>query len=837
MSPQSLERKAFATSRLADFTSIPELQKQTGHAVGDWPLVVLKELLDNAVDAAEKAGTAPVVDVSISAGSITVIDNGPGIKPEIVAKMLDFNVLVSDKSAYVSPTRGAQGNALKTIIAMPFALDGKKGSTIIDSCGVRHSIVFEVDPIRMDPKIRREPESGSVRNGTLVQVGWPSSPRSELDSENDNFLLFADNYAILNPHLTLRLMGRQYSVIDPGFRKWTSSDQIPASWYSLERFERLIASHIANDEDHGGKTTVRDFVGTFRGLSGSAKRRAVLEELGASRQSLAEFFDKGGNRSGVQRLLNVMQRHGTTVDPKALGIIGKDNLKARFSGRSEMETFEYSKVVGEHFGLPFIVECAFAWTPGFGRRVVTGINFSASIIDPFRSLNGESLADVLGEQFVHQDDEIMLVVHLVYPSPNTTDRGKTAVALPFRIADAIAESIRKMTAKWKRTRKAEIKDERNEELRKERMTRSRKVSKKAAAAEVMEKAYLAASDNGSLPAKARQIYYAARNHIQERTGKMIDGKYFSKFLLPDFVMDHPNLCANWDVVFDDRGHFTEPHGGDEIGIGTVSVRNYLAKIGKPEIKDADFAAAKVKTRGPQGNYGAMLYIEKEGFKELFDAVQLADRFDIGIMSNKGTSVTAGRQLVEHICGERGIPLYVLHDFDKAGFSIKATLQRDTRRYKFRHAFEAIDLGLRLEDVRAFNLEGLAERAAKEKGSREARAKNMRRNGATEEEIDFLLDRRVELNAMTSRQLVQMVESKLIAHGVGKVIPADDVLAKTYESFVTSKKIKKTIDDVIAKRDAESVDIPDGLRDRIAEHLERNPEKRWDEALAEIIPDD
>ena len=36
----------------------------------------------------------------------------------------------------------------------------------------------------------------------------------------------------------------------------------------------------------------------------------------------------------------------------------------------------------------------------------------------------------------------------------------------------------------------------------------------------------------------------------------------------------------------------------------------------------------------------MLYIEKEGFTPLFELVQLAERFDISIMSSKGMSVIA-----------------------------------------------------------------------------------------------------------------------------------------------------------------------------------------------------
>jgi DNA topoisomerase VI subunit B len=112
-----LERVAFKTSRLAEFCGQRELVAQTGHAVEDWPLVTLKELVDNALDAAEEAEIAPEVDVTVSTerGEIVIADNGPGIAAEIVRDVLDYSYRVSSREAYASPTRGAQGNALKTL--------------------------------------------------------------------------------------------------------------------------------------------------------------------------------------------------------------------------------------------------------------------------------------------------------------------------------------------------------------------------------------------------------------------------------------------------------------------------------------------------------------------------------------------------------------------------------------------------------------------------------------------------------------------------------------------------------------------------------------------------
>jgi hypothetical protein len=143
--------------------------------------------------------------------------------------------------------------------------------------------------------------------------------------------------------------------------------------------------------------------------------------------------------------------------------------------------------------------------------------------------------------------------------------------------------------------------------------------------------------------------------------------------------------VTWDVVYDARGHFTEPHDGESFGVGTLEVRNYLAGLRDPKVVDAALHQAEVKTSGPSGNFGAVLFIEKEGFDPLLKATHIAERFDVATMSTKGMSSVAARALADEMCHEHDIPLLLLHDFDKAGFSIKGTLQRDTRRYEFQNS--------------------------------------------------------------------------------------------------------------------------------------------------------
>ena len=78
MSAVALNRTTLRTSRLMEFCSRKELIAQTGHQPDAWPVVILKELVDNAVDAAEEAGTPPVITVTVDRTGIIGRGQRPG---------------------------------------------------------------------------------------------------------------------------------------------------------------------------------------------------------------------------------------------------------------------------------------------------------------------------------------------------------------------------------------------------------------------------------------------------------------------------------------------------------------------------------------------------------------------------------------------------------------------------------------------------------------------------------------------------------------------------------------------------------------------------------------
>jgi hypothetical protein len=169
----------------------------------------------------------------------------------------------------------------------------------------------------------------------------------------------------------------------------------------------------------------------------------------------------------------------------------------------------------------------------------------------------------------------------------------------------------------------------------------RRMTIKSAAWEVMEQAYLAASENvpgrdGPLPAKARQVMYAARPDILRMTGaKSFTDGWFTQHLLPDYVTEYPRQTADWLVVFDARGEMREPHTRLSLGLGTSEVDDYTAARPARGPAARLSSSALYPTMGPENRFKTILYIEKEGFAELFEAAEIQERFDVMVMSNKG----------------------------------------------------------------------------------------------------------------------------------------------------------------------------------------------------------
>ncbi|MBU1209001.1 MAG: hypothetical protein KKH04_19110 [Proteobacteria bacterium] len=396
------------------------------------------------------------------------------------------------------------------------------------------------------------------------------------------------------------------------------------------------------------------------------------------------------------------------------------------------------------------------------------------------------------------------------------------------LKDDLDSAIKKVGRKWK---KAKRHADKNDRVPVHRVYRMRyyaepKESIRDVAFEVMESAYMKASSNGKYPANARQIYYAARPEILKRLDKdQLNSQYFTQTILKDYMEENR---PGWDVVWDARGHISEPHTGEVIGLGGLEVRDYINLFTSEYIETTPFSKSQIllPTTGPVHRFNNILFIEKEGFNPLLDAVNIPERFDIAITSSKGMPVAALCDLLSKM-EELKVTAYCLHDFDVSGFTILKTLKQGAR--GSHGSGKVIDLGFRIDDI-----QGLQSEPVTPKGHI---AGKLREAGATGEEIEFLQSDRVELNAMTSEEFVNWLEAKLTKVGVKKYVPDETVMVEAYKRALYLTRLMEKEKEFREEFKNSAISIPDDLVMNVTEALIEDPKNSWDQAIWRIAGGD
>lgn len=432
-----LNRETFETSRQLEYFTEKELRAQIGHDMIFWPAAILRELIDNSLDACETTHGSPVIEIEYTNSYFSVTDNGPGIPDRTIIRSQDYNTRVSDKAYYISPTRGAMGNALKTVFAVPFVVNPEDpGYVEIGAGGKLHHISVTVDRIAGVPVMKDE-VTDFVRNGTFVKVD-STSLLSLANDENLQFYRYTTApprpeeliaaYTAFNPHVTFIYNGTRHEATVPAWDKWTTDLPTSIHWYSTETLSDLVAGYLVKERSNGqNKKTVHEFIREFRGLSGSAKRKKIIGDLARANLSV---FDKGGDidRTALEGLLKKMQAECTSPKPTALGIIGRDHFTSWILSHGGIEqSIKYVKKQGFDNGLPYCLEVAFAvkTDTSLKRTQLTGLNWSpviGQIPDP-------SLRQAIQDAAIKPSDPVIFMAHITKPRFEFMDRGKTKIEL------------------------------------------------------------------------------------------------------------------------------------------------------------------------------------------------------------------------------------------------------------------------------------------------------------------------------------------------------------------------------------------------------------------------
>jgi hypothetical protein len=175
------------------------------------------------------------------------------------------------------------------------------------------------------------------------------------------------------------------------------------------------------------------------------------------------------------------------------------------------------------------------------------------------------------------------------------------------------------------------------------------------------------------------------------------------------------------------------------------------------------------------------YVEKEGFSEALKDVRWGERHDCALMSSKGFTTRAARDLVDKLAEhDEPITIFCVHDADAAGTMIHQTFQEETKARGARkitivnlglEPWEGIAMGLEVENV------GAGER-------RKPVADYVRERGDGDWE-GWLQTHRIEINAMTTPQFIEWLDGKLAPYS-GKLIPPADVLTAELDTRIEDK---------------------------------------------------
>jgi hypothetical protein len=389
------------------------------------------------------------------------------------------------------------------------------------------------------------------------------------------------------------------------WRKWVPTDPTSAWWYSATDLQRLIFSHIAETRRGGPDLLLRDFVRQFKQLSATARAKAVCAHL----PTIKHLSDFEHQEAEVGRLLAAMQAAGEAPEPDLLGGAGADAFRARWDCWHGVRRYWYKKATGAADGIPFVIEVAVADTAGEGN-FWTGLNFSPTFEDPFAntSFNAPKFYANGLKSFFQQAHitpwisgdtprhRTAAAVHLICPSLEFLDRGKTRLKVP----DAISKAMTKVLWSVTKTLYEEEVQRRKDGAKAERHARERNRAERAkrwrmqeAVFQVMVEGWNHASGNGAYSVSSRFLYYAVRKLVQRYTDKALEYGYFSQGLLPEYQRQHGKLSG---LYYDPRGVLYEPHTGKAVPLGTREVDGYTF---------------------PSRLYDKILYVEKKGVWPIF----------------------------------------------------------------------------------------------------------------------------------------------------------------------------------------------------------------------------
>ena len=486
--------EAFSFNREYDFIRLDGLSRATGRPAHEWDMYILKELIDNALDADESLWCkdpeqSPSLHIKIAyiklpdrQQLLVQVENRATFPVEHIEAIFDTRSYTSRNALVKRLTRGALGNALKTLLGIPYALHKRSADTDEEGLQLKPlSIIcneteflprYIIDSTAQSIRFTCEKEHCDAVEGTVIRIGLDYFVQ-EIPRTLTELQLLAQQYHLCNPHVHFiweveiddnQELWKEIYEARPG---WINKfrETAPVQWYSVIAFKELLgALYREQGESNEGsdhvlpiKTICQYFPRLHNEALGQnqdiTKMASIIRNL--KRDSLTRDDING---QPARELYAVLSRYSHRFDTFQLGYVGVEHIRDVLTSILPLESEVQYDVINDagkdiNTDTPFVIEVAAARLREGKRQIWTAINFSPTYSDPFQSrwlhtnllpddpvLGLRNLMDVYGYR---EEEPIVLFLHLICPTIEHTEFSKTEINhLPFeKVLNGVLDKV------------------------------------------------------------------------------------------------------------------------------------------------------------------------------------------------------------------------------------------------------------------------------------------------------------------------------------------------------------------------------------------------------------
>jgi hypothetical protein len=733
------------------FRSLETIGQKAGVAKTKLRRLVLKELVDNALD----AGANVSVGINPNNGAYVIQDDGPGIggTPEEIARLFSINRPLVSSKLWRLPQRGALGNGLRVVVGAVAASDGW-----IRLWTRNQSLVLT-------------PQDDGTTAVVATEADFPHGTKIEIS---------------LGPQLPDDPRARMWATgaIEMAAGGDTYDGRPSPFWFDRDAwFEILQAS---------GPRLVRDFISNLDGCTGGRAGEIAGRFKGRSCASL--------DRAEAASLLKMATLLARPVRPERLGSVGQlEHLPAAYGLARETVYVGSQEPKAE---IPVVAEAwvEFSLLSDVPKAQLSVFVNRTPITGELRAFIDKDGLNIYGCGLSHdvkigRGTSVRCVINITAPYVPLVTDGKEPDLEPF--VDAFFDALEKAIRCAKRSLAT---------------NKVKGISQKSIILENLDDAVAKASGDGKYRFGQRQVFYVVRPKLIEAGFTNPQQDTFNA-VITEYEAENGEIAG---ICRDPRGTFYHPHIGESIPLGTLAVEAY---------------------KRPKWLFNKVAYIEKEGGFESLKEAKWPERHDCGLLSSKGFTTRAAKDLLD-IIGDGGEPvkIFAVHDADASGPMIFQTLQEATAARPWRRKVEIINLGLEPWEAVAM---GLPIEAVHYK-QRPPIADYIKE----EEWREWLLTKRIELNAMTTPEFIAWLDRKMAEHDEGKVLPPDEIikarirerLQKTVRDRIVAQILRKSGAEARVAKAIGRIKLPEIDSDDLVDWYEEHEASHWSKWAEEIADD-